>query len=81
MAWGIFEPWSGQHVRGTVLLNEDSIVETRSSGVETTKRGSATIILVPQPSDDPNDPLNWRLWVRDLISLLCGYCALLIVGG
>lgn len=24
------------------------------------------IILVPQPSDDPNDPLNWPLWKRDM---------------
>ena len=30
------------------------------------------IILVPQPSDDPNDPLNWPLWRRDLITgILC----------
>ncbi|KAJ5217568.1 uncharacterized protein N7469_011193 [Penicillium citrinum] len=24
-------------------------------------------VLVPQPSDDPNDPLNWPLWRRDVI--------------
>ena len=29
--------------------------------------GSVPIILVPQPSDDPNDPLNWPLWKRDSI--------------
>ncbi|KAL8677780.1 MAG: hypothetical protein Q9186_005813, partial [Xanthomendoza sp. 1 TL-2023] len=29
-----------------------------------------TIILVPQPSDDPNDPLNWPLWKRDSILLI-----------
>ena len=28
--------------------------------------GAVPIILVPQPSDDPNDPLNWPLWKRDL---------------
>jgi MFS family permease len=27
-------------------------------------------ILVPQPSDDPSDPLNWPLWRRDLITLI-----------
>lgn len=27
---------------------------------------------VPQPSDDPNDPLNWPLWKRDLVTFtLC----------
>lgn len=33
--------------------------------VKTTSDG---IILVPQPSDDPNDPLNWPLWQRDMIT-------------
>ncbi|KAI4230908.1 MAG: hypothetical protein LQ349_005948, partial [Xanthoria aureola] len=31
---------------------------------------SNTIILVPQPSEDPNDPLNWPLWKRDIILLI-----------
>lgn len=29
--------------------------------------GPVPIILVPQPSDDPNDPLNWPLYQRDII--------------
>jgi MFS family permease len=29
--------------------------------------GPVPIVLIPQPSDDPNDPLNWPLWKRDLI--------------
>ncbi|KAF2480965.1 major facilitator superfamily domain-containing protein [Neohortaea acidophila] len=38
-------------------------------GVKRSKQG---IILVPQPSDDPDDPLNWPLWRRDLIvGILC----------
>jgi hypothetical protein len=28
------------------------------------------IILVPQPSDSPRDPLNWPLWRRDLTFLI-----------
>ncbi|KAL8878277.1 MAG: hypothetical protein Q9198_003872 [Flavoplaca austrocitrina] len=31
---------------------------------------SNAIILVPQPTDDPNDPLNWPLWKRDVILLI-----------
>lgn len=81
MAWGIFEARSQPHVQGTVLLNEPSDDEARFPSLKTTKHRGKTIILVPQPSDDPNDPLNWPLWVRDLISLLYGYCTLLIVGG
>jgi hypothetical protein len=28
------------------------------------------IILVPQPSDSPRDPLNWPLWKRDFMFLI-----------
>ena len=35
------------------------------------------IILVPQPSDDPNDPLNWPLWKRDLITFILSMIAIL----
>lgn len=34
------------------------------------------IILVPQPSDDPNDPLNWPLWKRDLITFILSMTAI-----
>ncbi|TGZ79326.1 MFS general substrate transporter [Ascodesmis nigricans] len=33
-------------------------------------RGPKPILLIPQPSDDPNDPLNWPMWKRDLITLV-----------
>ena len=32
--------------------------------------GPQPIILVPQPSEDPNDPLNWPLWRRDTILIV-----------
>ncbi|PYH46082.1 putative MFS transporter [Aspergillus saccharolyticus JOP 1030-1] len=42
------------------------------------RTGSMPILLVPQPSIDANDPLNWPLWRRDgilfalcVVSLLC----------
>jgi len=28
------------------------------------------IVLVPQPTDSPRDPLNWPLWKRDLIFII-----------
>lgn len=31
---------------------------------------------MPQPSDDPNDPLNWPLWRRDLITLTLSLSAI-----
>lgn len=81
MAWGILEPRSRRHVPGTVLLNESNEDLAQHAGLKSVRRGGETIILVPQPSNDPNDPLNWPLWVRDLLSLLYGYCTLLVVGG
>lgn len=32
---------------------------------------------IPQPSDDPNDPLNWPLWKRDLITFILCFAAIL----
>ncbi|KAJ2901617.1 major facilitator superfamily domain-containing protein [Zalerion maritima] len=82
MAWGILESRSHSHVPGTVLLDssEDPSAEHLAHLKRTTHRGKS-IILVPQPSEDPNDPLNWSLWAKDLLTLLYGYCTLLIVGG
>ena len=31
---------------------------------------------MPQPSDDPNDPLNWPLWRRDLICCILSLTAI-----
>ena len=31
---------------------------------------------MPQPSDDPNDPLNWPLWKRDLITFVLSLTAI-----
>ncbi|KAM5449406.1 hypothetical protein MaudCBS49596_004887 [Microsporum audouinii] len=72
MALGILEDTKLDHVPGTtyVLDDDGSSVETpvpEESHLKYDKSGPVPIILVPQPSDDPNDPLNWPLWKRDLI--------------
>ncbi|RAH83378.1 MFS transporter [Aspergillus japonicus CBS 114.51] len=36
-------------------------------GLKYDRTSSIPILLVPQPSDDSNDPLNWPLWRRDCI--------------
>lgn len=82
MAWGILESSSHAHVPGTVLLSNAVDSATESLGhLKKITHGGKSIILVPQPSDDPNDPLNWPLWVKDLITLLYAYCTILIIGG
>jgi hypothetical protein len=33
---------------------------------------NSDIVLSPQPSEDPNDPLNWPMWKKELIvAILC----------
>jgi hypothetical protein len=32
-------------------------------------KASTDIVLSPQPSDDPNDPLNWPAWKKSLAFL------------
>lgn len=73
---------SVEHVQGTSLLRVDSLEEAEAaSGLERGTGKHATTILIPQPSRDPNDPLRWPLWQRDLIFLLYLYCTILCAGG
>ncbi|KAL3445791.1 major facilitator superfamily domain-containing protein [Aspergillus insuetus] len=73
----------GRQVLGTVdiLQHEraDDQPPTYHSHLKYDRSGSVPILLVPQPSDDPNDPLNWPLWKRDLtlfaLSLVAVLCA------
>lgn len=46
------------------------------------KKDSTGRVLIPQPSDDPNDPLNWPVWRKRLVlvmlaiaSFTCDYSA------
>ncbi|KAF7555108.1 hypothetical protein G7Z17_g2414 [Cylindrodendrum hubeiense] len=74
---------NGQHVPGTVLLEEqsDNIGALHIDHLKKVVHKNETVILVPQPSDDPNDPLNSSLMKRDLRFLLFAYCGVLIIGG
>ena len=61
MGFGIREPKrkDGGHVPGTsILYEEDTPVEQAiPSGPKHADGGKSEVILVPQPSDSPNDPL------------------------
>ncbi|KAM0701501.1 hypothetical protein Q7P35_011863 [Cladosporium inversicolor] len=75
MPLGIIQDGHLEHVPGTATLEDldplAALQQEHADGKEL-KRSSDGTILVPQPSDDPNDPLNYPLWRRDLItSILC----------
>lgn len=84
MGLGIREPRSTNGpVPGTVVL-EVEVAERVDAHGGFLKSGSgrhSDIVLTPQPSNDPNDPLNWPSWkkyttmmILVLGSCFCGSC-------
>ncbi|KAF7553261.1 hypothetical protein G7Z17_g3769 [Cylindrodendrum hubeiense] len=75
MGLGVLENRShNQHVPGTVILAEKESNPVHNSG--TAKHGTGKhkdIILTPQPSNDPNDPLNWPYYKKVLVVLILVY--------
>ena len=59
MGLGILESSHMEHVPGTTLLDERSAHAEEHTGNLKHVPGRPDLILVPQPSDDPNDSLNW----------------------
>jgi hypothetical protein len=58
MGWGILESRRSAFPRGTSRLGIKDTSVDNVQELDTTKRKGG-IVLSPQPSDDPNDPLNW----------------------
>ncbi|KAL2153020.1 hypothetical protein VTH82DRAFT_4175 [Thermothelomyces myriococcoides] len=81
MGLGVLEDRFMDHVPGTTRYFDDpERPQYAADGIEGLKcdtSGPVPVILVPQPSDDPNDPLNWPLWKRDLITFILSMVAIL----
>ncbi|KAI1394340.1 MFS general substrate transporter [Hypoxylon trugodes] len=80
MPWGILEDKHMDHVPGTIILADQTDVpeEYRNISRELLKHGTGRyshIILAPQPTDSPNDPLNWPTWKKDAILVIVGLSA------
>ncbi|KAI0040661.1 MFS general substrate transporter [Auriscalpium vulgare] len=71
MAFGILDDKHMDRVPGTALLSELGIVHGQEVTIDEAthlKRGTgryAHVVLNPQPSDDPRDPLNWPRWKKE----------------
>lgn len=66
MAFGIVQDHVLPHVPGTVHIEETQQQQNAQHAVGNLKHGTGRnkdVVLAPQPSDDPNDPLNWS-WTR-----------------
>ncbi|KAI9724399.1 MAG: hypothetical protein M1812_000467 [Candelaria pacifica] len=74
MGLGILGDSKLDHVPGTCLVLDDASRSPETAHTNARlkydRTGRVPIILVPQPSDDPNDPLNWPIWKRDAILLI-----------
>ncbi|PLB46966.1 putative MFS transporter [Aspergillus steynii IBT 23096] len=80
MGLGILEDSALARVPGTsdILQRLDSSEQaTIDPHLKYDRSGSVPTVLVPQPSDDPNDPLNWPLWKRDLTLLVLSFVSVL----
>ncbi|KAF2661911.1 serine/threonine kinase 16 [Lophiostoma macrostomum CBS 122681] len=72
MGLGVLEDTHLQHVPGTALLadllDEHNQYHGRdTSGLKHAKGRNKDIVLVPQPSESPRDPLNWPQWKKELL--------------
>lgn len=81
MGLGVLEDKHMSHVPGTTRYFDDPerpqfAPQDGRAGLKCDTSGPVPIILVPQPSDDPNDPLNWPLWKRDLITFILSITAI-----
>ena len=61
-----------ERVPGTGLLSDQGVAsgghEFAIDEARGLKRGTgkyAHVVLMPQPSDDPRDPLNWPKWKKE----------------
>lgn len=76
MPLGILEDYKLEHVPGTSPLNALNSLDPDLDGVDASilkHDKSGKIILVPQPSDSPNDPYNWPRWKKEMFTLAIAY--------
>ncbi|TFK46317.1 putative cycloheximide resistance protein [Heliocybe sulcata] len=87
MALGVLEDHHLEHVPGTARLEElkrvkhGIVAPVDDPSVARLKKGTGRdshVILVPQPSDDPRDPLNWPVWKREILFWSICYMAGLV---
>jgi hypothetical protein len=73
MGLGILDDHKLAHVPGTVLLDEIAgHTENETANLKHATGSESHIILAPQPSEDPNDPLNWSRFKKDFVlTILC----------
>ncbi|KUJ15146.1 MFS general substrate transporter [Mollisia scopiformis] len=74
MGLGVLDDTHLEHVPGTALLTDVVGADHQhhhgnldTSALRHDKGRNSDVLLVPQPSKSPNDPLNWPLWKKDMM--------------
>lgn len=83
MGFGVLEPKVEGHVPGTVYLYDENQPRGRQD-TSLLKHGTgkyAHVVLAPQPSDDPNDPLNWSSFEKHTILAILSFGAIICGAG
>ena len=76
MGLGVLEDHHLEHVPGTVIIS-DKAQNLNVDGAKHSTGRDADIVLVPQPSNDPNDPLNWPQWKKEMCMVIISGAALM----
>ncbi|CAK7893639.1 protein Hol1p [[Candida] anglica] len=67
------------YIPGTVNIFASKYEDDAGPGGQPLKKNKNGVILLPQPSDSPNDPLNWsltrKMWHFALVSFITGLTA------
>jgi hypothetical protein len=67
MAFGILEIQDGAYAPVTIILDKKAAnIQSANSNLKHGKGSNSHLVLEPQPSNDPNDPLNWPQWYKEL---------------
>jgi len=80
MGLGVLQDTKLDHVPGTILLNDETASEEYTLALKHGKGRNSHIVLSPQPSEDPNDPLNWSAFKKELIIIILCLGAMLNAG-
>ncbi|PBP19894.1 MFS general substrate transporter [Diplocarpon rosae] len=74
-SWGILQDPKYPYVPGTVNLNEEVTAEKLEDWEYEEPKKHGDVVLNPQPSDSPNDPLNWSTGMKMSILLILSLTA------
>ena len=83
MPFGILDCDKMENVPGTSFMHDQEELPSEYQEIprDRLKHGTGRfkdIILVPQPSDSPNDPLNWPQWKKEMILVIVGLSAAVV---